>query len=392
MREWVDIVYLEQYYWAGGLLLVFLFQVYYYIHYLASVNRLARQNSKSKETELDRVETLPGVSVILSARNEGANLRPYLQAILEQDYPNFEVIVVNDASEDDTQQVLDEYIPRYKNLHVTFVRREARVPSSKKLALTLAVKAANNELLLLTDADCRPESKYWIQSMVRGFRLGDAQQPVEVVLGFGAYFKDKTWINSLIQYDTLFNGLQYLGMAIQGKPYMGVGRNLAYRRQTFIQNNGFMGMLNELAGDDDLFVNKVATKSNTAVVVDVDSITWSEPKTSFREWIQQKRRHLSVSPHYKLSTRFRLLLEPLSRGLFYGGVLCIWCLQDFYSCVFALLLLLIRLVMQMCILNRAASHFGTPKFGVEILWHDICLPLITLWMLISNPFKARKKW
>lgn len=392
MREWVDIVYLEQYYWAGGLLLVFLFQVYYYIHYLASVNRLARQNSKSKETELDRVETLPGVSVILSARNEGANLRPYLQAILEQDYPNFEVIVVNDASEDDTQQVLDEYIPRYKNLHVTFVPREARVPSSKKLALTLAVKAANNELLLLTDADCRPESKYWIQSMVRGFRLGDAQQPVEVVLGFGAYFKDKTWINSLIQYDTLFNGLQYLGMAIQGKPYMGVGRNLAYRRQTFIQNNGFMGMLNELAGDDDLFVNKVATKSNTAVVVDVDSITWSEPKTSFREWIQQKRRHLSVSPHYKLSTRFRLLLEPLSRGLFYAGVLCIWCLQDFYSCVFALLLLLSRLVMQMCILNRAASHFGTPKFGVEILWHDICLPLITLWMLISNPFKARKKW
>lgn len=392
MREWVDIVYLEQYYWVGGLLLVFLFQVYYYIHYLASVNRLARQNSKSKETELDRVETLPGVSVILSARNEGANLRPYLQAILEQDYPNFEVIVVNDASEDDTQQVLDEYIPRYKNLHVTFVPLEARVPSSKKLALTLAVKAANNELLLLTDADCRPESKYWIQSMVRGFRLGDAQQPVEVVLGFGAYFKDKTWINSLIQYDTLFNGLQYLGMAIQGKPYMGVGRNLAYRRQTFIQNNGFMGMLNELAGDDDLFVNKVATKSNTAVVVDVDSITWSEPKTSFREWIQQKRRHLSVSPHYKLSTRFRLLLEPLSRGLFYGGVLCVWCLQDFYSCVFALLLLLIRLVMQMCILNRAASHFGTPKFGVEILWHDICLPLITLWMLISNPFKARKKW
>jgi cellulose synthase/poly-beta-1,6-N-acetylglucosamine synthase-like glycosyltransferase len=181
-------------------------------------------------------------------------------------------------------------------------------------------------------------------------------------------------------------------MAIQGKPYMGVGRNLAYRRQTFIQNNGFMGMLNELAGDDDLFVNKVATQNNTAVVVDVDSITWSEPKTSFREWFQQKRRHLSVSPHYKLSTRLRLLLEPLSRGLFYAGILCVLCFQNFYTCMFALLLLLARLIMQMCVLNRAASHFGCPKLGIEIIWHDICLPLVTLWMLLSNPFKARKKW
>lgn len=392
MREWVDIPYLEQYYWAGGLLLVFLFQVYYYMRYLASVARMVKKSNKSQVKALDQEAALPGVSVILSARNEGANLRPYLQAILEQDYPDFEVIVVNDASEDDTQQVLDAYIPRYKNLHVTFVPREARVPSSKKLALTLAVKAAKNELLLLTDADCRPESKYWIRSMVNGFRLDDAQSTVEVVLGFGAYFKDKTWLNSLIQYDTLFNGLQYLGMAIQGKPYMGVGRNLAYRRQTFIQNNGFMGMLNELAGDDDLFVNKVATQHNTAVVVDVDSITWSEPKTSFREWFQQKRRHLSVSPHYKLSTRLRLLLEPLSRGLFYAGILCVLCFQNFYTCMFALLLLLARLIMQMCVLNRAASHFGCPKLGIEIIWHDICLPLVTLWMLLSNPFKARKKW
>ena len=392
MREWVDIAYLEQYYWAGGLLLVFLFQVYYYMRYLASVARMVKKSNKFQVKALDQEAALPGVSVILSARNEGANLRPYLQAILEQDYPDFEVIVVNDASEDDTQQVLDAYIPRYKNLHVTFVPREARVPSSKKLALTLAVKAAKNELLLLTDADCRPESKYWIRSMVNGFRLDDAQSMVEVVLGFGAYFKDKTWLNSLIQYDTLFNGLQYLGMAIQGKPYMGVGRNLAYRRQTFIQNNGFMGMLNELAGDDDLFVNKVATQNNTAVVVDVDSITWSEPKTSFREWFQQKRRHLSVSPHYKLSTRLRLLLEPLSRGLFYAGILCVLCFQNFYTCMFALLLLLARLIMQMCVLNRAASHFGCPKLGIEIIWHDICLPLVTLWMLLSNPFKARKKW
>jgi cellulose synthase/poly-beta-1,6-N-acetylglucosamine synthase-like glycosyltransferase len=362
------------------------------MRYLASVARMVKKSNKSQVKALDQEAALPGVSVILSARNEGANLRPYLQAILEQDYPDFEVIVVNDASEDDTQQVLDAYIPRYKNLHVTFVPREARVPSSKKLALTLAVKAAKNELLLLTDADCRPESKYWIRSMVNGFHLDDAQSTVEVVLGFGAYFKDKTWLNSLIQYDTLFNGLQYLGMAIQGKPYMGVGRNLAYRRQTFIQNNGFMGMLNELAGDDDLFVNKVATQHNTAVVVDVDSITWSEPKTSFREWFQQKRRHLSVSPHYKLSTRLRLLLEPLSRGLFYAGILCVLCFQNFYTCMFALLLLLARLIMQMCVLNRAASHFGCPKLGIEIIWHDICLPLVTLWMLLSNPFKARKKW
>ena len=145
-----------------------------------------------------------------------------------------------------------------------FVPREARVMSTKKLALTIGVKAAHYDYLLMTDADCRPESRNWIREMMSGFICGGEQ--IEVVLGYGAYFEKNTLLSSLINYDTLFIGLQYLGMAAAGYPYMGVGRNLAYKKDTFFKNHGFRGLLNERSGDDDLFVNKVTTRYNTAIV------------------------------------------------------------------------------------------------------------------------------
>lgn len=372
----------------GALAALFLFQLYWYARYMCAP---ARRMRKAKANANDET---PGVSVILCAHNEAYNLSQYLQALLTQDYPEYEVIVVDDGSQDETRAIIEGYMVHDKRLHMTFVPFGARVRSTKKLALTLAAKAAQYDYLLLTDADCVPESKYWIRSMMAGFSEGK-----EVVLGFGAYFEEKSHLNRLVRYDTLFNGLHYLGAALCGHPYMGVGRNLAYKKSLFFESGGFTQLMTTKAGDDDLFVNHVATKENTTVVLSRESLTWSPAKKTMKEWLQQKRRHLSVSPCYRQATKARLAVEPITRGLFYALVLYLAIAYrpvtiDTWSVLFiaAVGLFLFRWILQTAILNVSARRIGMSRFNMfSVLWFDIVLPLISLWMLVV-PKRNANKW
>ena len=374
----------------------FVVQVYWYARYMCAPARRMRKTRNKEQEPANSGLPVQGVSVVICAHNESDNLSHYIQAILSQDYPKYEVIVVDDGSEDDTRAVLESYMIHDSRLRMTFVPYGARVGSTKKLALTLAAKAAQYDLLLLTDADCVPESKHWISEMVKGF--GHGQTAKDIVLGFGAYFYEPGHVNRLVRYDTLFNGLHYLGAALCGHPYMGVGRNLAYRKALFFESGGFTRLMTNRAGDDDLFVNHVATRSNTAVVISRDSLTWSPAKKTLEEWFQQKRRHLSVSPAYRPETRFRLGLEPLTRGLFYASFIA--------SVVYDLLLgpdripvvmmaavamFLVRWIMQTLVINVSARRLGLHRFNMfSVLWFDIVLPLVSAWMLTVP--KRQGKW
>lgn len=405
----------------GALLALFMGQVGYYLCTMHNVQCTKAEVPSTKAESLRRREEqeegCPGVSVLVCAHNEAYNLSAYLYALLSQDYPTYEVIVVDDGSEDKTREVIESYMVQDKRLRTTFVPKEARVRSTKKLALTLAAKAAQYDYLLLTDADCTPESTHWISEMMRGFmpsteyRVQSIENRVltthcsllntkEIVLGFGAYFYEKGFVNRLVRYDTLFNGLHYLSAAAHGHPYMGVGRNLAYKKELFFKTGGFKKMMNNRAGDDDLFVNHVANRKNTAVVCSRDSITWSPSKTTMRDWWQQKRRHLSVSHDYRLGTKIRLALEPMSRGLFYLAVIA---LLVAFACqpivgsplsilaALALGLFLLRWIVQTIIINLSAKRMGLHGFNMfTILGMDILLPLISLYMLCVP--KKQVKW
>ena len=374
---------------------LFIAQVYWYARYLCAPARKIRRDKKKN----DQMVNTPGVSVVLCAHNESENLSRYLQALLTQDYPEYEVIVVDDGSEDGTRDVVESYMVHDPRLHMTFVPYGARVGSTKKLALTLAAKSAQYGYLLLTDADCVPESNQWIRQMMAGF-----EDSKDIVLGFSPYFETQGHINRLIRFDTLFNGLHYLGAALCGHPYMGVGRNLAYRKSLFFESGGFTHMMTNRAGDDDLFVNHVATKSNTAVAVSREAYVWSLPKTTMKAWWQQKRRHLSVSPAYRPGTKFRLALEPLTRGLFYalvlGIVICQLSIINYqlpitnYVLPIPLLaavgLFLIRWIMQTSMINISARRMGLRRFSMfSVLWFDIVLPLINLYMIL---IPKKYKW
>ena len=356
----------------GVLLLAFVYEVYFYARYMW-VRKKDERSAVADDGEK------PGVSVVVCARNEGYNLRPYIQSLLTQDYPLYEVIIVNDGSEDDTQTVIDEYAALDKRVKTTFVPIGARMRSTKKLGLTLAAKAAQYDYLLLTDADCRPESIHWISSMMEGFNKGER---IEVVLGYGAYFSEDSLLNEVIQYDTLFNGVHYLGAAATGKPYMGVGRNLAYRKETFFEHGGFSDLMTEGAGDDDLFVNKVATKHNTAIVCTPESVTWSVPKRTWKSWLQQKRRHLSVSGAYNTRSKGHLMREPLARGVFYLLFVVLMVIGSPLVMSAAFVLFLLRMLLLMSMLDVSARRLGQPQMGVEVVWFDMLLPVVTGVMLM----------
>ena len=390
-------LHMVDYILLGSLLLLFVLQMYFYIRYLAAPARKMRRDKNSQLSTVNS-QLSEGVSVILAAHNESYNLSQYLQALLSQDYPLYEVIVVDDGSEDSTRDVVERYMTSDPRLKMSFVPYGARVRSTKKLAITLAAKAAKYDYLLLTDADCVPESSHWISEMMSGFEPStlNTQHSTDIVLGFGAYFMHKSHLNRLIQFDTLFNGLHYLGAALCGHPYMGVGRNLAYKKSLFFESGGFSHLMTTRAGDDDLFVNHVATRTNTSVVISRESLTWSPSKRTFKEWWQQKRRHLSVSPQYRTSTKCRLAFEPLTRGLFYAalrGTLVYYFLCTSYIVPLYIILglFLLRLIVQTVILNTSARRLGLKSFNMlSILWFDIVLPLINLWMLVVP--KRNNKW
>ncbi|GAT62548.1 glycosyltransferase [Paludibacter jiangxiensis] len=365
------------------LLVVFGIQIYYYSYHFASI---IKYRKKRDNGIVPFVENLPPVSVIICAKNESENLRQFLPAILEQDYPCFEVIVVNDGSTDETSDLLQELSLTYPNLYRTFVPENANIRSTKKLGLTIGIKAAKFDVLLFTDADCKPASNKWIENMARNFT-----QSTEFVLGYGAYMQENGFMSRMISFDTLFIGMQSLGYALNGHPYMGVGRNMAYRKETFVRMKGFSKSLGIQSGDDDLFVNNGANEYNTRVEISAESVTWSVPKSTYRSWFRQKERHLSTSSFYKADGLLRIGVEVASRGLFYALICAIAILSPWTFGVVAGIVFLMRYSVQLIVVNKVAKQFNERKFYFSLLMFDVVLPLISLYIKIFSK-KSIFKW
>lgn len=381
-----DLNSLEWYVWVivGIFLFAFAVQLFYYLYFYSAVLGFKRRIVKA---EVPFLSSYPSVSVIICARNESENLAKYLPSVLNQKYPSYEVVVVNDGSSDETKTVLTALAAEYPHLYHTYVPQEAQVMSPKKLALTVGIKAAKNDLLLFTDADCSPISEFWIKNMVKNFT-----PQKDFVLGYGAYEQKKGFLSHLISYDTFFIALQYMGFAIKGHPYMGVGRNMAYRRQVFFNMKGFASMLHLQSGDDDLFVNKAANQTNTRVEINPDSVTVSSIKETFKDWYIQKERHLSTSSYYRSGSKNMIGFEVLTRGLFYLSLIAISVLSPLLLTLIALGVFILRYTTQALVVNLTAKHFKERRFYLSLVLFDILLPTITCYVLLDNLFRRKTKY
>lgn len=357
-------------------LIVALIQLLYFFLFFI---RLAFYKVKDEKTN----ETLP-ISVIICAKNERDNLLQFLPEFLNQDYPIFEVIVVNDHSVDDTEDVLKAFTMQYKQLKVVNVPDSDRFYGSKKFALTLGIKAAQYEHVLLTDADCKPASRNWIKWM------SNYAAKKKIILGFGAYEKQKGLLNKLIRFETFFTAIQYLSFTLSKIPYMGVGRNLAYEKELFFKNKGFSSHQHILSGDDDLFINEVANKYNTQIVIHSEAHTVSIPKPTFQLWVRQKRRHLTTGKYYKFIHKFLLSVYPISLLAFILLFIALILNQNPIHLISFLFILryLIQIIIFKIIENKLNSNdlwYLSPFFE---LFFMVFSPLL----LISNFLKKNIKW
>jgi glycosyltransferase involved in cell wall biosynthesis len=360
----------------GIFVIAFLIQLFYYLRFFS---KLAFY--KKRDLPLNT----PPASIIICARNEDDNLVEFLPRIFEQDYPEFEVVVVNDCSFDNTSDVLKEFGYKHPNLKIVTIKEDEYFSHGKKVALMMGIKGATHEHLLLTDADCQPNSKEWLKNMMQHF-TGET----EIVLGYGGYEKRNGFLNKLVRFDTFMIALQYLSFAIAGKTYMGTGRNLAYKKSLFFKMKGFASHYHIESGDDDLFVNEAANKRNSQVEVSIDSHTISRVKKTFKEWFRQKRRHVTTFKFYNGASRFRLIMLSFSQYLFFAGFIAALIVQ--FQPLIVLSFFALRLLIQILIFNKSMKLLAEKDLLLFSPVIELLLLVVYPMITISNMFVKKNKW
>ena len=360
-----------------GFCLVTVIQLFYYLFFFV---RLAFYRTKPKA----RSQTHP-VTVIVCARDEAANLAKNLPGVLVQQYPTtHEVIVVDDNSFDESKYFLEELQKSFKQLHVIELKQEAQFIPGKKFPLSMGIKTARHEILLLTDADCVPASENWISLMQQSF-----DDDTEIVLGYGAFHKRKGLLNKVIRWETFHTALQYFSYALAGSPYMGVGRNLSYRKSVFFRHKGFTSHNHVPSGDDDLFINMAANNKNTRINIDPDAFTLSEPSLTWKQWIKQKHRHYSTGKYYR--TRHKILLQIYAMSYFLFYPLFILSLV-LYSWKYALIVYGIRFTIQSVVLYPSMKKLKENSLFPAILFIDIGMFFYYLFFSLALIKKPRPAW
>lgn len=324
------------------------------------------------------------ISLIICAKNEAENLQKHIPLWQQQNYPNFDIILINDASVDDTLEVMEAFAENDKRIQIVNVKNNEAFWANKKYALTLGIKRSKNTRLVFSDADCYPASNEWLATMASKF-----SNEKQLVLGYGAYEKQPGFLNKMIRFETLMTAVQYFSYAKAGNPYMGVGRNLAYTSELFYDTKGFMSHMKIPSGDDDLFVNEAATSKNVAICTEAEAFTYSIPKKKKRKWITQKKRHYSTAKLYKPKHRILLGAYYVFNFLFWP-LSIITLLTEYW--IFGLAITFIRFLVQYIIIGQAAKKLKEQDLVPFIPLYELFLVVTQLSIFISNRGEKNSRW
>ncbi|MFD2891630.1 glycosyltransferase [Flavobacterium chuncheonense] len=354
-----------------------LIQIIYYVLIFGKFSFSKPQNITTKNVP---------ISVIVCAKNEEENITKFFPLLVSQNYSNYEIVLIDDASSDNTRDLFEEYAKQYPNVKVVKVDNNEAFWGNKKYALTLGIKAAKNDYLLFTDADCYPTSQNWITNMSSQFTLKRT-----IVLGYGSYEKIKnSFLNKIIRYETLLTATQYFAWAKIGKPYMGVGRNLAYHKDEFFKVRGFIDHMKVRSGDDDLFINQASSKTNTTICFTPDSFTCSKPKTTYASWFLQKRRHIATAKYYKSFDRFQLGLFYISQLSFL--VLAFLLLAFQHQWIIVTTLITLRYLFTWLSMGYAAAKLNEKDVMYWYPFIEIFIIFTQLNLFFTNLFSKPAHW
>ncbi len=333
-----------------------------------------------KESVTENKDEIP-VTIIICAKNEEINLKKNLDRIINQTYRSFEVLVVDDHSTDNTWNVLMDFIK--KNPYLRIIKNNNINSVGKKSALTTGILSAKYDTVLLTDADCQPQNEYWLKEMSN--RLA---RNTDIVLGYGPYQMREGFLNKFLRFEAVMTAIQYFSFALAGMPYMGVGRNLMYKKKLFFETDGFTKHKHIASGDDDLFIQDVITKSNFNIALNEKTFMYSEPKLTWRSYYRQKLRHTTTGTSYKPWIQFFLGLFSLTHFLHYlGGAVLL-----FYGTKLVVLLILARMMSILII-----HWFILKKLNESLLFKwipilDICYIFYYIAILPSIVIGKNDRW
>lgn len=319
-----------------------------------------------------------GVSVIICAKNEIHNLKQNLDIILNQQYPTFEVIVIDDYSTDDTWHYLQS-ITCSKLVPIQALEDKL----GKKYALQTGINKAKYDLLLLTDADCRPSSPNWIAHMASNV----LHNQKDIVLGFSPMQKVANFLGLLSRYETLHTALMYLGSSLLGYTYMGVGRNMLYRKSYFLAKGGFSDQLQTAAGDDDLLIQKLANRENVAICMHQEAWIYTSPRTTIKSYFQQKSRHIGVAHLYLHSFKISLMIWAIIQLLFYISL----CLGLYLAWKLTILFYFIFIIAVLVVLHPIAKKWKDSMLSIGFPIFDLCFTMLNPLFLIYSKLK-NKTW
>lgn len=368
---------------------LFIIQLLYFI---ILYNAVARDNQSSAKGKKEFAESYPPLSVVICANDQEENLRANLPLILNQDYPDFEVIVINDDSTDDTKELLTLLSTQYNNLYHSFTSQSARYISRKKLAVTLGIKACKNEWIVFTEPFCKPTSDQWLKSMARNFL-----PETDIVLGYSNYVSQKGERNRFISFDVLYTSLRWMGYALLKKPFIGSGNNLAYRKSLFLNGKGFASHLNLLRGEDSLFINKFSNKHNTRVETSANAMMLIDCWNNTRNWKEEKLNQLVVGKYLKGFQKYMLGFETLTKYLF-QIMSVVGTVYGIMNANIAMIVLfptmwLIRYVVMVLVINNNGKKLGNlQQYYLSLPFFDLITPIRTQFLKTKLLFTGRKDY
>lgn len=322
---------------------------------------------------------LPSVSVVIFAHNQADSLRKSLPYLLEQEYDDYEVVVVDYLSQDDTAYVLRVCTENYPNIKTYRFREDVNLFQGKKYPLSIGIKLASKEVILLTEPDCVPKSFDWIKQMVTNYGRG-----TEIVIGHTLLRGGKSLLNALQQYDNMTYNASFLASALMGIPYTASGRNLSYRRDFFFRCGGFIRHYPIRSGADDLFVNQNARKQNTTISVNNDAAVLYDAHPDFHHWHFDYSTRRSTYRYHSWRDRLARAVYPLAQILFIGSLVWLW-VAGLFPWQILVAVLALRLIWEILCAFFLAKKFETknicwfaPFFELYFLFLNTILTLVTL--------------
>uniref|UniRef100_UPI0040485ED1 glycosyltransferase n=2 Tax=Algoriphagus sp. TaxID=1872435 RepID=UPI0040485ED1 len=329
-----------------------------------------------------------GVTILVTARNKFKLLKVLIPKLFEQDYPKFEVLIVNDQSTDRTKRLLEDLMAHYPKLRSVTITYTPKHVTAKKFALTLGIKVAKNDVILFTEADCIPQSNQWLRKMTAPIR----EEGKTFAIGFAGVQKEGNSLNSWIQFETILRALFTFSFGLWKSPFTGTGKNLSYRKSFFMDKKGFRGFWNTEGGEDSLWINTHATGANSKVVINPEAIAVANPAATWKEYIIQEKQLLHSEKFFKVEDKRKMGSYGISHALYWiGGLgLLIYFGIDLQWEHFLIVLssMCMRSLLLLLLFHAASKNIQGILPKMKVLTNDF-LYLGYFWVLGSISYQAK---